>query len=461
MNISSKPAWSLQRRLAVSLALCIGGVFAVLMPALDIWIDGEIYQRMDLVLAQRAAAVSRVLQGRHPNHLERLMPEYEPDGHTEFFALYDEKGADVLLRSPNSGDATLALGPVEEGTPRHYDLKLPDGHSGRALAIEVPMPSGQNALLVIATERESWDHTEQRIHFALFGGIALATVLATALALWMVRRVIATLRGAGASVASLNADRPMQPIGGNFPRELQPFVDAFNIGLNRLYQAIERERRFSRDVAHELRTPLAEIRASAESALADADPNHARSGLNAAIAACARMQRSVDTLLLLARVESGQHTSAPDPLDLAALLRELMAALHKMETQRGVSIRAELPPSAWIQSDQGVIERILSNLLHNAIEYAPRGDEITCRLERGRAGWLLAIANAAPDFKASDLGHLGDRFWRKQPEGGTAQHAGLGLALAFALAQAVDLPLKFDLSQGRLAARLGPWPSVA
>jgi two-component system sensor histidine kinase QseC len=292
------------------------------------------------------------------------------------------------------------------------------------------------------------------------GAIALATALATGLALWLVRWAIATLHRAGASVALLRADRPMQRIDGDFPRELQPFVDAFNMGLHHLYTAIERERRFSRDVAHELRTPLAEIRTSAESALGDADPAHARRSLGAVVAACARMQRGVDTLLLLARLESGQHRPAPDPLELAALVRELVAALAGMQARQSVAVRAELPASAWVQSDRGVVERIISNLLRNAIEYAPRGDEVTCRLERGGAGWLLAIANAAPGLQADDLGYLGHRFWRKQPEGATASHAGLGLALAFALARAADLPLRFDWNEGRLTARLGPWAAL-
>jgi two-component system sensor histidine kinase QseC len=123
-------------------------------------------------------------------------------------------------------------------------------------------------------------------------------------------------------------------------------------------------------------------------------------------------------------------------------------------------MQTDLPPSAWVQGDLGVIERILSNLLRNAMEYAPDGDAITCRLERGDAGWLLSIGNAAPDLHEDDLEHLGHRFWRKQSEGGTAHHAGLGLALAFALARAIDLPLRFSLQDGRLTAWLGPWAAL-
>ncbi len=458
----ARPAWSLHRRLALGLALSIGGTFALLFPLLDRWIDREIYQRMDLTLLQRATAVGRVLQESDPRQLQRLMPEYEPAGHTEFFTLFDEAGGQPVLRSPSSAGAALPLGPVEQGTPRYYDLTLPDGHAGRALAVRVPAHGdGARAnLLVVATEREGWDRTERHVHLALLGGIALATLIATALALLLVQRVIVALRRAGAKAASLHADTPTRRIDGDFPRELQPFADAFNLGLHHLYTAIERERRFARDVAHELRTPLAEIRTSAESALADTDAAHAQRSLAAAVAACSRMQRSVDTLLLLARLESGQHTPAPDPLDLAALLRELIAALHGLQTQHALQLRAELPPAAWIQSDLGIVERIVSNLLRNALEYSPPGEAVDCRLDRDESGWLLRIVNAAPELDAADLEHFGHRFWRKHSEGGTAHHAGLGLALAFALARAVQLPLRFSLDAGRLTAQLGPWPAL-
>jgi two-component system sensor histidine kinase QseC len=449
--------WSLQRRLAAGLVLCIGGTFAFLFPVLDRWIDHEIYQRMDTTLMQRSAAVGRVLQELGPERLERLLPEYEPGKHTEFFTVYDRDGGASVLLSPNSAGAALPLGPAGEGTPRYYDITLPDGHAGRAVATRVPVSGAQPGLLVVATERQEWDRTERRIHFALFGGIALATLLATCLALFLVRRISTMLERAGAALADLRADQPGERIGADFPREFRPFAEAFNLGLHRLYTAIDRERRFARNVAHELRTPLAEIRTCAESALNDTDPAHARRGLQTAILACSRMQRSVDTLLLLARLESGQHVRVTDPLDLAALIRELLASFANQAAADARPIRALLPESAWVQSDQGVIERIVSNLLRNAVEYAPEGDEIECRLECGAAGWFLGIANDAPGLQAADLEQFGTRFWRKDSQGGTACHAGLGLPLALALAQAIELPCRFSLENGRLTVTLGPW----
>ncbi len=115
-----------------------------------------------------------------------------------------------------------------------------------------------------------------------------------------------------------------------------------------------------------------------------------------------------------------------------------------------------LPESAWVQSDQGVIERIVSSLLRNAIEYAPEGDDIQCRLERVASGWMLTIVNTAPNLQASDLDQFGLRFWRKDSEGGTVHHAGLGLALAGA--RTCHRPAAGVLAGQRcLSARLGPW----
>lgn len=264
-DASQGGSWSLQRRLAASLVICIGGTFAILFPVLDYWIDHEIYRRMDTTLMQRSAAVGRVLQELDARKLESLMPEYEHGGHTEFFTVFDSQTHRTLLRSPSSAGAELSLGPVEQGTPRYYDVTLPDGHAGRALATRVSVTGERSQLLVVATERRDWDQTERRIHFALLGGIVLATLLATGLALLMVRHIVVMLERVGEQLADLRSDRPIARIGADFPRELRPFAEAFNQGLHHLYAAIVRERRFSRDVAHELRTPLAEIRISAVS----------------------------------------------------------------------------------------------------------------------------------------------------------------------------------------------------
>jgi hypothetical protein len=86
-----------------------------------------------------------------------------------------------------------------------------------ALATRVPVRGEESRLLVVATERRDWDQTERRIHFALLGGIVLATLLATGLALLMVRRIVVMLERVGEQLADLRSDRPIARIGADFP----------------------------------------------------------------------------------------------------------------------------------------------------------------------------------------------------------------------------------------------------
>ena len=111
-----------------------------------------------------------------------------------------------------------------------------------------------------------------------------------------------------------------------------------------------------------------------------------------------------------------------------------------------------------MRSDVGALERIVSNLMRNAIEYSPSGSTVTMTLETSDSGTTLRIANPAPELRDDDLPRLGQRFWRKSPSGGTAAHAGLGLALSLALARGLSLELAFALEDGQLAVRLGPSP---
>lgn len=444
--------WSLRRRLALRMTLGTGTVLALLFVMLDVLIDREIYAHFDQGLALRVDIVSMSM-ARHS--VDIPLPDYLQNGHTEFFTVYDARGA-VLLTSPNSRGIALPPGPRDVALPRYFDARLPDGHAGRLLALATRGTGGAEWLLVVGTERERWDAVDRRVHSMLALGIALALAIVVALSLWQVREAFGFLDRAGGVVERLDADSP-PAAGPGMPRELAPFIGAIQAGLGRLQEAVQRERRFSRDMAHELRTPVSEIRASAEAALPGTTEPLARDALRAAIAGSERMQRGIETLLSLARIESGQECPATDPFDLAALLREAVAAIP---AQQRVRIDLRLPGAAWAVGDAGMLERMVANLLGNAVDYAPAGARIDCHAWRAPAGWQLEIANPAPELGEDDVERFGQRFWRKHAEGGTAQHAGLGLTLCQALSTAAGIPLRFRLEHGVLHARMGPLPGL-
>lgn len=464
---SNKPAasWSIRRRLASGLALVTFGVLAVLFLALDHWVGEGVDNHLDQLLAKQARGVETALLEHDQSTLEQLMPVYRLPDHADFFTVYDPRDV-PRLNSSNSGGTPLPLPPASAGAwPVNFDLRTPDDHAARGLAI--PLASGRYRgwTLVMATEREDWDAFQQRIHYALMAGIALATAIVIALSLLLVRSAFAPLMRARERIATLDPQQAdATPIAAGLPSELAPFASAFASGVGRLYHAIERERRFSRDIAHELRTPLAEIRTGAEVALAVDSHDAMRNGLHTVITGSERMQRGIDTLLALARHESGQDLPAPDPLDLAQLLGQHVHWLRPVAEAGGRHLSDREQAPAWIHSDVGMLERILDNLIQNAVEYAPPGSSIDCAVEtvshEGARAYRVCIANDAPELTVDDVALMGTRFWRKGDSGGTAQHAGLGLALAGGFAQALGTRLRFDLDGGRLTVRVGPFAAL-
>lgn len=456
---ASAGGWSLQRRLTWQLTLAIGLLLGGLFLVLDALVDRAMYAQLDQFLAARAEAFAGQITEHDPQELRRLLPAYDLAGHAEFFALYDADGR-LRLASANSGEGALSL-PRTSGSSNFYDTHLPDGHRGRAVAVRLRYGRIHGWRLVLATERESWDRTERAVHGVLLGGIALAIMLAVLLCLWLLRQAFSSMRTEGERLGRMRVDEDAVPATEHLPHELRPYAEAVRNALRRLMKAAERERRFSRDIAHEMRTPLAEIRASAEHALDASNAPALRAGLQATLAANARMERGVQALLALARYESGQVAPAPDPLDLVSLLRQQVRSLAQAEgfdAERCFVM--DLPAAAWVHSDVGMLERILTNLLHNAYEYGNREMPVRVWIETQDDAHMLCVLNAAAGVDASDVARFGERYWRGRGEDADASHAGLGLALATAMAEALGLRLGFVLEDGAVVARLGPFAAL-
>jgi two-component system sensor histidine kinase QseC len=470
----SRRAPSLQRRLALGVSAALGLILVLLAIALDEVVDHQLHAYMDDSLRKRANAIVTFIQTQPQRIglLNDLMTEYQRSSHTDFFEVRDAQG-DVLLRSDSITHDTPMHPPTWPVTePLYYDQNLPDGHQGRALAqsFDAVVGGGTRRLtLVVASERAFEDQLETAIDYALGVGVVLALVLTLIVALWAVRRGLAPVLRAGELIAHRDGRLPSTAVleGVLLPRELQPFAQALEDAFARLHAAIERERSFSSNVAHELRTPLAEIRAATEvAARAPGDTQAAEAAFATSLGAVERMQRAIDTLLLLTRCEAGLTTLALDPLDLPALLDTLLDAHAPLAAQRGVALERAYRPGngevTWVRSDVGALERIVSNLLGNAIAYAPEGSRVDVRVQTEEGGAVaLSVSNLAPDLTPADLAHLSERFWRKSSGGSTAAHAGLGLALASALARSLGLRMDFALADGWLTVRVAGLAGLA
>lgn len=207
------------------------------------------------------------------------------------------------------------------------------------------------------------------------------------------------------------------------PEELVPLGSALNAWLGRIEASFERERRFSSHAAHELRTPLAELRAMAE--LGATWPEEAGPERCAEILKVAdELQSLLDKLSLLARADAGSQPVERVGIDLESTLAAMEARFAAAAAKRKLRFIRHVTPGPF-RADPVLWNAILQNLIGNAVAHAPAGSEVRIVADPAR----LEISNPAPGLVREDLDRLFERFWRKEQRHRGEDHSGLGLSI--------------------------------
>lgn len=459
---------SLRHRLARSIALTSTISVVVLAFLLDKSFDHRLQQRFDAGLHARARAVAAYLGARvrDAEPLETWMPEFREAGHTDFYQAWDARDR-TLARSASSHHADLPLPTAQDAEAHWFDLELPDGHHGRAVALAFDLPDGdsRNSLrVVVAEEREQLDALMVQLHGLLVAGALTTLVMVLMLSHWLLRRGLAPLDDFATTLAATRPEQAAKPLfSEDLPIELMPVARKFDHLVTRVFKLLDRERRFARDLAHELRTPVAETRALAETSAYVEGEDELRRRLRAIADTSAEMERTMDTLLALARIEAGLDRSATEPLDLTQQLAEVLTRNRQRQVDDALQVRSALPAEHWIIGDAGMLERLFDILIGNAFEHSPRSAsdrQIELALQGDDS---VILRNAAPHLDEAMAAQLGRRFLRIESNPGSAsRHSGLGLSLAVALAEAQGLHLHFDWQNGQLTVRISgftPLPS--
>lgn len=216
--------------------------------------------------------------------------------------------------------------------------------------------------------------------------------------------------------------------------ELGRLCASFDRMLDRLQSAFERERRFVADASHELRAPLAVLRAETDLALRrQRDNSEYRAALVSIARESARLEELVDELLAAARAEVDARQR--QTLDAGELVRQLGDRVRPAAATRGIAVRVEAADTALAQANRATLERALLAIVHNAIEYGRDDGVVLLRALRNSDAVHIEVADDGPGFTAEALAHATERFWRgdaAHPRGGT----GLGLAIARTIVEA-------------------------
>jgi len=211
--------------------------------------------------------------------------------------------------------------------------------------------------------------------------------------------------------------------------ELDQLIVAFNKMMERLSENFEQIRRFSTDVSHELRTPLTGIRGQLEVALMTAQTEEEfRDAIVNALEDVDRISNIVRALLLLSQAETGQLALQQQPVNVTEVVEELVEQFHVTAKEEGLRLNTDLEPGVYIRGDRTQMDRLVANLLANALKYTPRGGyvNVVVRMDDGNA--VIKVADSGKGIPAESLPHIFDRFYRVP---GEDPNKGLGLGLSF------------------------------
>jgi heavy metal sensor kinase len=219
--------------------------------------------------------------------------------------------------------------------------------------------------------------------------------------------------------------------------ELGQLANVLNQTFDRLESAFEQQARFTADASHELRTPLAVISSQIELALSKPRSNDEYlAALEVCQRAARRMRSLIDSLLLLARFDSGQPELHCGPLDLSEVATESVELLRPLADQRQIKLNSEMTPVPFV-GDRERLGQVVTNLLSNAIRYNQDGGRVDVRVERSNGDVVVSVSDTGIGIPAKDLPHIFERFFRvdrarTRSDGGS----GLGLAICQSVVEA-------------------------
>ncbi|WP_110666239.1 ATP-binding protein [Salinicola halophilus] len=228
----------------------------------------------------------------------------------------------------------------------------------------------------------------------------------------------------------------LEPIDASrAPEEIRGMVSALNGLFARLAETLDKERRFTADAAHELRTPLAAIKVHAQNLMSETTTESSGRAARAIINGVDRMTRVVEQLLTLSRLENGQAVPR-QTIDLNRLGQELTREMQPLVLQRELHFHQSLPAALRIESHENGLYVLLRNLLDNAVRYTPVGGEVKLSMVREAQHLHIEIADTGPGIADADHQRVFDRFVRLAGQGTSG--SGLGLSIVKALVEGLD-----------------------
>jgi signal transduction histidine kinase len=467
---------SIRQRLIVALVMGFAVILALGGCGIYLFTRAVLLRDLDMVIRSAAPEVTRTLraqlmEGLPGSEVESKLTRESASVQVEAWTADGR----VVYRSASLQNADLPF----SKTPR-LDVKLPDGHNARTLVLTTPLDvNGRievltqarlkardegaatthlteqehrlrelpaSIIVMIARDRTGLDATLRILSLVLWGVGLLMLLLTVAVVMFVGSRGLAPLHRVGEQASRIDASKlDFRFPTNDLPAELKSICERLNDLLSRLEASFTRERCFSADVAHELRTPITELRTLAEVALKWPTPDPVTAGaFRDTLDAALQMQTIVESLLAIARCEASIQVIVREPVALADLVRTTWQTFAAEAAHKNLRVQIELADVAPIETDRSMLGLVLTNLFSNAVEYTPPEGQVHIRLRDAR-NVDLSVINSVENIASEDLPHLFERFWRKDTARSSSKHSGIGLSVSQAYARALGLNLNAHL----------------
>ena len=430
----------LRARLAVSSALVCG----LLLSILSVVSYSVLGRQLDADVTMRVMELTDGLHGylRFDSDLPRV-EHNTADGDqaafvqeaTRYLRIYDVATARLLFQSIGIASMGVLLTPEQvranRAHLRPFDVATQYGRV-RIANSAIRDRLGREYLVQVGVSLNTMDAALRRYRGLLLWLLPAALLVSVAVSWWLAAFALRPLTVLAADAREIDV-RTLErrvPTRG-VQDELEDVATAFNDTLGRLEHSVGEMRQFSAALAHELRTPLAALRGEIELALRQSSRNaDEQSRLASQIEELDRLARLIDQILTLARAESGQIRLTFAPVDVGALAASLVEQLEPVAQARAIDLRCERNGTVMVKGDAGWLQRLLLNLLDNAIKFTREGGQVVLRVshEAGRA--RIDVRDTGIGMPPDVMPHVFERFFQADPARSSVNDgAGVGLSL--------------------------------
>src|SRR5215468_6143318 len=383
------------------------------------------------VLADKLFALSADLRENGPEIFSEEVTAHRAGQHTPYWIrIFDSKGHAIAETPEMDRLIPPQIFPVARELAEAIRSRKDYRSAGKLFSLVSfnEHSASETYTLQLAQDRSS-DEQVERNFALLFVAVLLGGVVASALiAIIVTRRGLRPLRKMTESLGRIGPDRLKERIGSAaWPRELQPLAIAFDQMLVRLDDSFTRLSQFSADLAHELRTPIANMLGEAQVALTrDRSASEYRETIESTVVECERLSRIVDNLLFVARVDAAREPIARKLFDARAAVEKIADFYQTAAEDHHVTITCN--GNGQIYADPDLFERAVGNLLENALRFTAEHGSIGVAVSKRNSDFEIAIHDNGSGIAAEHLPHVFDRFYRAESSR-SSDGAGLGLAL--------------------------------